>query len=578
MSAWSDALAGNGSGSSTDSSDSAFHVDDGLDNDDGDDEDYRPTDNVQDDDEDDEDDDDDDDDEDYVDYDHDYIDVDNDGNGNLTADHEMRYGLSLSINGLDDEDTDDDGSPVGESKNTPRRSHERTREDEPSRRLPRVRQHLNIRQISVLPPAFSSRSRLFASFLPNQCNISQHARKAFDSKPYCAQFSQDGSLLYAATQNFEIHLYSPHNAFRHTGTIPAIQGRWTITDCDLSKDNSSLVYSSIHNTIFLVNLTPYLLNSDSYDIGTFDDFSRQTPLQIREDCGVWSVRLSDNGKEVVAGASGGVIVVMDISTNRILHRVDAHQDDVNAVTFADESANILLSGSDDNFLKVWDRRSSLATNKPVGILVGHTEGITFVSTRARDARTVISNGKDQTLKMWDLRKSMASSVDDPETRRAVRVHVGTGYDYRWEQFPFRRSRPHPFDGSVATFKGHSVLRTLIRCHFSPSTTGHRYIYSGSADGNVYIYDPKLHPSGGPPVAVLSTPRSMPNQPSAEEEELRWNYYRRGNLLDFRQTRLQMRRREICVRDVAWNPLLPQIIASVWTGNEGCLESFEYDGR
>ena len=38
-----------------------------------------------------------------------------------------------------------------------------------------------------------------------------------------------------------------------------------------------------------------------------------------------------------------------------------------------------------------------------------------------------------------------------------------------------------------TFHGHSVVRTLIRCYFSPAeTTGQQYIYSGSADGRIHV--------------------------------------------------------------------------------------------
>jgi DDB1- and CUL4-associated factor 11 len=38
-----------------------------------------------------------------------------------------------------------------------------------------------------------------------------------------------------------------------------------------------------------------------------------------------------------------------------------------------------------------------------------------------------------------------------------------------------------------TYRGHSVLRTLIRCHFSPlETTGQQYLYSGSADGRIHV--------------------------------------------------------------------------------------------
>lgn len=37
------------------------------------------------------------------------------------------------------------------------------------------------------------------------------------------------------------------------------------------------------------------------------------------------------------------------------------------------------------------------------------------------------------------------------------------------------------------FTGHEVLRTLIRCHFSPAeTTGQQYIYSGSSDGKIHV--------------------------------------------------------------------------------------------
>ena len=42
------------------------------------------------------------------------------------------------------------------------------------------------------------------------------------------------------------------------------------------------------------------------------------------------------------------------------------------------------------------------------------------------------------------------------------------WDYRWMPFPSEAHYvKHPDDQSVATYRGHSVLRTLIRCYFSP---------------------------------------------------------------------------------------------------------------
>lgn len=57
------------------------------------------------------------------------------------------------------------------------------------------------------------------------------------------------------------------------------------------------------------------------------------------------------------------------------------------------------------------------------------------------------------------------------------------------EYPGRgRLVQHPHDGSVMTFRGHSVLSTLIRAYWSPAaTTGQRYVYTGSADGGVWVY-------------------------------------------------------------------------------------------
>ena len=42
------------------------------------------------------------------------------------------------------------------------------------------------------------------------------------------------------------------------------------------------------------------------------------------------------------------------------------------------------------------------------------------------------------------------------------------------------------DSSLMTYRGHTVLQTLIRCRFSPAhTTAQRYIYTGCATGSVY---------------------------------------------------------------------------------------------
>ncbi|CAI7933830.1 unnamed protein product [Closterium sp. NIES-54] len=64
------------------------------------------------------------------------------------------------------------------------------------------------------------------------------------------------------------------------------------------------------------------------------------------------------------------------------------------------------------------------------------------------------------------------------------------WDYRWMDYPGRGMRvAHPSDQSLMTYRNHHVLQTLIRCYFSPlHSTAQRFVYSGSHDGAVYIFD------------------------------------------------------------------------------------------
>lgn len=142
-------------------------------------------------------------------------------------------------------------------------------------------------------------------------------------------------------------------------------------------------------------------------------------------------------------------IVYDLLANRRTVKISAHNDDVNSCCWADTaSGNVLVSASDDTFLKVWfvsyhlrrsmfskycsrDRRSLGASQKPSGVLIGHTEGITYVSAKG-DGRYIISNGKDQALRLWDLRKMRTSYEFEEVESRHYGVH---NFDYRFAAAP-----------------------------------------------------------------------------------------------------------------------------------------------
>ncbi|VAH19026.1 unnamed protein product [Triticum turgidum subsp. durum] len=279
-----------------------------------------------------------------------------------------------------------------------------------------------------------------------------------DSRAYVSQFSADGSLFVAGFQGSHIRIYDVDKGWEIHKDIHARSLRWTISDAALSPDQRFLVYSSLAPIIHIVN------------VGTA---SRESYANVTSD--------------------------------------------VNTVAFADESGNLLYSGSDDNLCKVWDRRC-LSTGEAAGVLTGHLHGITHIDSRG-DGRCFISNGKDQAIKMWDIRK-MTSNADGSENRVPA-------WDYRYSRYPQQyKQQKHPHDQSVATYRGHSVLRTLIRCYFSPTySTGQKYIYTGSYDASVCIYD------------VVS---------GSQVAKLQGHHH-------------------LAVRDCSWHPSDPMLVSSSWDG-------------
>ncbi|KAK4477960.1 hypothetical protein RD792_017225 [Penstemon davidsonii] len=183
---------------------------------------------------------------------------------------------------------------------------------------------------------------------------------------------------------------------------------------------------------------------------------------------------------------------------------------------------------DRNLVRVWDRRCFVSRGEAAGVLMGHMEGITFIDTRG-DGRYFISNGKDQAIKLWDIRK-MSSNVNYTPRRRYAE------WDYRWMEYPEQaKNLKHPDDLSLVTYKGHTVLRTLIRCYFSPAySTGQKYIYTGSTDSSVYVYD------------VISG-----------DQVAKLDYH------------------EDPVRDCNWHPYYPMLVSSSW---DGMLASWEFPGK
>ena len=337
-------------------------------------------------------------------------------------------------------------------------------------------------------------------------------------------------MLYCSSQR-EIRIYNTEDihSWKLDRQIEGHNINWTITDIDLSPCQEFLLYTTLEPQINLISL--------SADVGSVSKH-RHRCLNLseqHEDLGIYSAKFSGDGKEIVAGTSNESIVLYDLIQEKEVYRVPrAHTNDINTVCFANrENSQVIFTGSDDSSIRIWDRRTLGSKSIPEGVLIGHREGITHISSKG-DGYTLISNCKDQTIKLWDIRKMKNYN----HYRNYARSHpYHTQYDYRWWRYPLENyTKRLSEDCSLLTFRGHSVLSTLIRCYFSPSlSTDQRYIVSGSADGRVFIYDTVT----GKKVKVL-------NPEVADTDEGPGPYP--------------------IVRDVSWHPHLSAISATAFDGN------------
>ncbi|CAH1170358.1 unnamed protein product [Phaedon cochleariae] len=384
------------------------------------------------------------------------------------------------------------------------------------RRAKNVTKLMTNREIGFYPnDCFSKNKKCSISnrYLPNEMSLLDNS----SGKVFCGVFSKDGSRFITAAQDRSIRLYnSDDGSYKFIRSIRARDVGWSIIDVAFSPNREHFVYSTWSSALHLCSVNE---NTD-----------HQEPLSLlksgRRFC-VFSVVFSSDGKELLGGANDGCLYIYDLEQHGRKLKIPAHEYDVNSVCFADESSHIIYSGGDDGHVKVWDRRTlDEKSPQPVGVLAGHVDGVTFIDSKG-DGRHLISNSKDQSIKLWDVRVFSGSDAAE-QSFRAVTEQT---WDYRWQDVPkklFTTKAKLEGDTSVMTYKGHVVIKTLVRCRFSPlHTSGQRYIYTGCGIGRVVVYDSLT----GEVVTTLD-----------------------GQCA--------------CVRDVDWHPYRNEILSSSWDGTVG----------
>lgn len=396
-------------------------------------------------------------------------------------------------------------------------------------------------------------------YLPNNTG---RLLASYDNWAYGGKFSDDGNMFFCYTQSYATYVYdtsdlsNPKFLYR----CPFPTAVWTVTDAAMDRKNRFLAQCTRSDCIHVTQLkddgSPELLG---HDLEVPTRYGRHV---------IYSVEFTPDSSGILYAKGDGTIGLFDFESTRVVQMRKRHEDEVNSARFVDDSANVVVSGSDDSTIRVWDRRDW--TKRESGALVGHLEGITSVASRG-DGFYVVSNSKDQTAKLWDLR----TMVSKPRDIKRRTENLCTHFYYQDRDYIPAKVKRHPYDHSVMTYRGHEVLQTAIRAKFSPlHSTGGQYIYSGSADGDVYIW--KLD---GTLVRQLRGTKAL-----RKSNYLTSRFYPDYDMHSNNTMGLS-REASNCIRECSWHPHAPVIYApaickdqrhDAFFGGKGALFSFTHE--
>ncbi|MEP4195691.1 MAG: AAA family ATPase [Aliishimia sp.] len=110
-----------------------------------------------------------------------------------------------------------------------------------------------------------------------------------------------------------------------------------------------------------------------------------------------SVAFSPDGRRIVSGSDDNTLRIWDVQSGEELQVLRGHESYVTSVAFSSDGRSI-LSGSQDYTLRIWDAQSG----EELQVLQGHERPVTSVAF-STDGRRILSGSYDNTLRIWDAK-------------------------------------------------------------------------------------------------------------------------------------------------------------------------------
>ncbi|KAL8729651.1 MAG: hypothetical protein Q9166_004600 [cf. Caloplaca sp. 2 TL-2023] len=214
---------------------------------------------------------------------------------------------------------------------------------------------------------------------------------------FAVRFDTDGQLIASGSMDRSIMLWRTYGQCDNFGVLTGHKG--AILDLQWSRDSRVLFSASADTTVA------------SWDL--------ETGLRIRRHEGheevINCLDVSKRGEEIlVSGSDDGYICIWDPRQKRSIDDIDTGFP-VTSVALA-EAGNELYSGGIDNDIRIWDMRKQSV----MYTLAGHTDTVTSLQP-SPDMQALLSYSHDGTARTWDIRPFAPA---DRQIKSYVGAHPG----------------------------------------------------------------------------------------------------------------------------------------------------------
>ncbi|KAL9116039.1 MAG: hypothetical protein Q9227_000407 [Pyrenula ochraceoflavens] len=202
---------------------------------------------------------------------------------------------------------------------------------------------------------------------------------------------------------------------------------------------------------------------------------------------ILDLQWSRDAKNIFSASADMTVASWDLETGLRLRRHTGHEEVINCLDIARRGQELLISGSDDGSIGIWDPRQKAA--------VDHIETdfpVTAVAL-AEAGNELYSGGIDNDIKVWDVRKLevVYSMIGHTDTITSLEVSPDSqsllSYSHdstvrTWDVRPFA-----PTDRQIRTYDGAptGLDKNLSRASWDPKGTR---IAAGSGDRTVVVWD------------------------------------------------------------------------------------------